>query len=260
MKGQSTNQATRRFGRLRGSVGATLVEYSLIIALVVVPSIGAMNYLTKQANKETNNQADCISTRPPPPSCQVRPVTTTTTAGDPATSTTSTPSSTVPPSSTTSSTTSSTVSPSSTTSTVPPSTAPPTTVPPSTTPPTTTPQNTSVTKYDGDWKKNGRSGRRTYSWSTEDDRAYMRFGGPGGSNLQGATVTYTYTVTVAGETPVTLNKTCTTTNGGRCNFGKFTSTNTYWSAPSLTVNITILSVTKNGDSYTPNPSSLTITK
>ncbi len=69
--------------RLRGSVGATLVEYSLIIALVSVPSIGAVNFLTKQAKNETNNQADCISTRPPPASCQVRPVTTTTIVSDP---------------------------------------------------------------------------------------------------------------------------------------------------------------------------------
>lgn len=138
MRGLSNDQVPRRRSRLRGSIGATLVEYSLIVALVVVPSIGAMNYLTGKAKNETNNQADCISTRPPPPSCQVRPLTTTTT--DPSVSTVST----VPPSSVTSSTTEPP-------STVPPSTEPPSTEPPSTVPPSTVPtlKNANVTLTGG---------------------------------------------------------------------------------------------------------------
>jgi Flp pilus assembly pilin Flp len=58
--------------RCRGHRGATLVEYALGIALVVVVAIPAVNWLSGNADKETNNQAECISTRPPPASCQVR--------------------------------------------------------------------------------------------------------------------------------------------------------------------------------------------
>jgi hypothetical protein len=71
-----------------GSRGATGAEYALVMALVVVTSIGAIDFLTDRASDETRNQADCVSTRPPPPGCQLPPVvptttTTTTLPGDP---------------------------------------------------------------------------------------------------------------------------------------------------------------------------------
>lgn len=69
----------RLFSRLvppkgRREAGATLVEYSLIVALLVVTSIGVLDFLTERANDQVNNQADCVSTRPPPPECQAPPV------------------------------------------------------------------------------------------------------------------------------------------------------------------------------------------
>lgn len=76
-----------------------------MVAFIVVPSIGVAKYLTTESTSQTNNQAECISKRPPPVSCQVPIVTTTTTTNPPPTSSTST----TPPSST--STTSTTASP-----------------------------------------------------------------------------------------------------------------------------------------------------
>jgi Flp pilus assembly pilin Flp len=61
-----------RNGPCRGQHGATLVEYALGIALIVVIAIPAVSWLSNNADKETDNQAECISTRPPPASCQVR--------------------------------------------------------------------------------------------------------------------------------------------------------------------------------------------
>jgi len=69
----------RHVARVRGSVGATMVEYALVLALVVVPSVGAVKYFSTQSAKQTNNQADCIAKRPPTNSCQVIAITTTTT-------------------------------------------------------------------------------------------------------------------------------------------------------------------------------------
>ncbi|MGY6500362.1 MAG: Flp family type IVb pilin [Acidimicrobiales bacterium] len=59
---------TRRLTALRdhASRGATLVEYALITALLVVVSIAALEFLTNTADGEINNQAQCVSDRPPP--------------------------------------------------------------------------------------------------------------------------------------------------------------------------------------------------
>ncbi|MCC5951967.1 MAG: hypothetical protein JJU45_07710 [Acidimicrobiia bacterium] len=52
--------------------GAALTEYSLVFALLVVLSLGAIQGLTDRADDEATNQAECISKRPPPESCQLR--------------------------------------------------------------------------------------------------------------------------------------------------------------------------------------------
>ena len=65
--------------RTRREHGATLVEYALILAVVVVGGLGAIRYLTDQGSAEVADQADCVSTRPPPPSCIRASVTTVTT-------------------------------------------------------------------------------------------------------------------------------------------------------------------------------------
>ena len=85
---------------MRRDQGATLVEYALILAFVVVGSIGAINYLTAEGDDQIENSADCVSERPPPPSCQIRAVTTTSATTSPLPSTTLPPTTTtVPPSS-----------------------------------------------------------------------------------------------------------------------------------------------------------------
>jgi hypothetical protein len=71
--------------RLLGSRGATGADYALVLTLVVVTSIGAINFLTDRASDETQNQADCVQTRPPVDGCQLPPLipTTTTTLAPP---------------------------------------------------------------------------------------------------------------------------------------------------------------------------------
>lgn len=59
---------TRRSARR--DAGAGLVEYGLALALLVVGSIGAIQFLEDETEDELDNQADCIETRPPPDSCQ----------------------------------------------------------------------------------------------------------------------------------------------------------------------------------------------
>lgn len=54
--------------------GATLVEYALVLALLVVGSMGVINLLQASAENEVNNQADCVSMRPPPPECGYSPI------------------------------------------------------------------------------------------------------------------------------------------------------------------------------------------
>lgn len=64
------------------------MEYALLVVLVVGASAGAIRSLSDASEDEVANEMDCVSTRPPPPSCQVRAVTTTTT--DPSATTSST--------------------------------------------------------------------------------------------------------------------------------------------------------------------------
>lgn len=60
-------------GRL-ASRGATLVEYSLVFALLVVVAMGAIQFLNDRSDAEINNQADCVSDRPAPAACAYAPV------------------------------------------------------------------------------------------------------------------------------------------------------------------------------------------
>lgn len=76
--------------KLHNDRAATGVEYALLIAVFASVGIGASKYLTDNANRQVSNQADCVSTRPPPPSCQVRALSGTTTTTNPATTTTTT--------------------------------------------------------------------------------------------------------------------------------------------------------------------------
>ncbi len=93
-------EAETKHRQLRASRGATLVEYALGVALLVVASLVGLNFLTDSATTEANAQADCISTRPPPTSCVRKPAPAATTPTTPAptvTSTTLTPTPTDPP-------------------------------------------------------------------------------------------------------------------------------------------------------------------
>jgi hypothetical protein len=76
-------QDLARRGRTRlrrlGDRGATMVEYALVVALIVSVSATAIQGLTDASEDEVANEMDCVSTRPPPPSCQLRSVATTTT-------------------------------------------------------------------------------------------------------------------------------------------------------------------------------------
>lgn len=65
------------------SRGATLVEYALVFSLLVVVSLGAVEFLTNQASDEINNQADCVSARPAPAACAYAPVPSDVTFPDP---------------------------------------------------------------------------------------------------------------------------------------------------------------------------------
>ncbi|HEX2563418.1 MAG TPA: hypothetical protein VHK25_05860 [Acidimicrobiales bacterium] len=67
-------------GRGRGrDRGATLPEYALALAALVVASLGAIAALERASSEEVNNQAECVASRPPPPTCQLPPIVTTTT-------------------------------------------------------------------------------------------------------------------------------------------------------------------------------------
>ncbi|MDE0803531.1 MAG: hypothetical protein OSA99_09425 [Acidimicrobiales bacterium] len=55
---------------MRGARGASLTEYALALVVLVVGSIGVFQTLEDNASAEVDNQADCISQRPPPLSCQ----------------------------------------------------------------------------------------------------------------------------------------------------------------------------------------------
>ena len=55
--------------RVRSERGVSLVSYALVLSLLVVGSVGAIGALQSSAGSEVDNQAMCVSTRPPPPSC-----------------------------------------------------------------------------------------------------------------------------------------------------------------------------------------------
>jgi Flp pilus assembly pilin Flp len=66
--------------------GATLVEYALGLAVLVLAIAGGASALEDAGRSEVDNQANCVSERPPPDDCLVRTVTTTTApepGGDP---------------------------------------------------------------------------------------------------------------------------------------------------------------------------------
>jgi Flp pilus assembly pilin Flp len=90
--------STRRW---RGDGGAALAEYALGFALIAVVSVGGIQRLNDASKAEAANQADCISERPPPPSCVRRPVPApqppSGEPGDPPTTDTTYPTSTDPP-------------------------------------------------------------------------------------------------------------------------------------------------------------------
>lgn len=77
---ESTNATPPRLWNDRG---ATLVEYALVLALIVVGSIAAINALDSRGREQVVNQAECVSMRPPPPGCQITPITTSTTETGP---------------------------------------------------------------------------------------------------------------------------------------------------------------------------------
>lgn len=72
----------------KSAAGVTGVEYALVVSLVLVGSIGAIETLGDNSRDEVNNQANCVSSRPPPVSCQLEPLVTTTTNSIPVTMTT----------------------------------------------------------------------------------------------------------------------------------------------------------------------------
>ncbi len=53
--------AQRRFTG-RGDVGASLVEYALLLALIAVVAIGALVFLGHSVNNQLNNVANVINT------------------------------------------------------------------------------------------------------------------------------------------------------------------------------------------------------
>jgi hypothetical protein len=73
---RSSNPSARvaRAPRCRGGRGAGLTEYALGLALVAVVALTGVQHLNDAARDEAANQADCMSERPPPPSCARRPV------------------------------------------------------------------------------------------------------------------------------------------------------------------------------------------
>ena len=54
----------------RGSRAVALVEYALVLGVLVVGSLGAIEALEDDAADEVDKQAECISERPPPVTCQ----------------------------------------------------------------------------------------------------------------------------------------------------------------------------------------------
>lgn len=73
-------RSTRRSpGRLARDIGASLVEYALVVALFLVVSVGAIQYLSTESEEATAVQIDCVEQRPPAASCQLPAIVTSTT-------------------------------------------------------------------------------------------------------------------------------------------------------------------------------------
>jgi hypothetical protein len=103
---RSTSQSGRgspgRLTRYRcsGDTGATLSEYALGFSVVAVVALISGSYLTSASEEEAQNQADCVSMRPPPTTCLREPVPAPPTSPGPTgsvTSSTATPPPTDPP-------------------------------------------------------------------------------------------------------------------------------------------------------------------
>lgn len=183
--------------RGRAERGATLVEYVLIVAAVVGLGLLAIRFLTSEGSAEVASQADCVSTRPPPPSC-IRPVlTTTTTVVAPSTSTTEAPT---------------------TTTTAPPTTTTTTTAPSSTTTAAPTTSTTAPARQWGGDASFDNNVERVYP-SGPNGQWYFRvdinLNDARGYNDSNVVVEVRYTITdpVNGGTGVV---TCTTDNRGDC--------------------------------------------
>lgn len=216
-------QRGRSIGR-RAERGATLVEYSLILAVVVVVAVGAIQYMSDRGSDEVVSEADCVSTRPPPESCQRAAVTTVTTVTPSSTTSTVAPTSTITTTSTTSTTTTSTTTttaPPTTTTTAPPTTTT-TTAPPTTTtttrPPTTTTTTQPEPPFDGraQWTDDDSFGFYywgwLYAWYGEAD---LRIRDDRNRNVRNAEVVISWEVT-GGSPDESGTVTCTTNRSGRC--------------------------------------------
>ena len=71
----------RRARRAHGDRGVTLVGYALILSLMVITASGGIFFFQEVSEAEVNKQADCVSMRPPPTTCQIRTVAPPTTSG-----------------------------------------------------------------------------------------------------------------------------------------------------------------------------------
>lgn len=65
----------------RGARAVALVEYAIVLGVLVIGMLGVIETLEDETADEVDNQANCISQRPPPPSCQATPLAPTTTTG-----------------------------------------------------------------------------------------------------------------------------------------------------------------------------------
>lgn len=66
--------STGRVRKDRRDRGIAVVEYALVISLLVLATVGAARFLEDETASEVDNQATCLSTRPPPVACQTAPL------------------------------------------------------------------------------------------------------------------------------------------------------------------------------------------
>jgi Flp pilus assembly pilin Flp len=184
--------------------GATLVEYALAVTAICLAITGAANVLTNAGTNELANQANCVQTRPPPPSCQIRAITTTTGSGPvstaiPTTSTTAAPTTTttIAPTTTTLAPTTTTLAPTTTTAVVTTTTAAPTT--------TTSPSTVGTVTFAASSTNQGGNG----TWGASITLLAKR----GSTNVNGATINISATL-LPQNTTVALS--CQTAANGQC--------------------------------------------